>query len=362
MQSECTAPVKALTFLTVISKTMSAGNSREIITKAVLIPLAGICIPLLTGLYIHINYSEGKLLLVSILFILSSLLIWEVNVIMMKQLRNKWYRKDKNAYSDFIRRIILHIVFSFAAALTCLSLVMYIAGKSEGAILFRTSLAITVFVIIVTCVYEIVYLTEERETSSLKAEELHYAKSEAELTALKNQIDPHFIFNSLNTLSHLIQTHPDIAYHFNNNLATIYRYILFNKDKEFVLLKEELEFVSHNFYLFKIRYEQAVSLTIEIADVKTENYLVPPISLQLLLENAIKHNEFSDAQPIKISILVNSNFVTVKNQIVPKKYFIPSSKIGLHNLSNRYRILTKKEIIIEDSNDYFIVKLPLLSY
>jgi sensor histidine kinase YesM len=342
---------------------MAAKNYRELIAKAILIPLAGICIPLFTGLYEHLDFSwNNKLLLVTMLFIFLSFLIWEVNVKMMKRFRNRWYRKDKNAYSDFLRRIMLHILFTFTTAIVSLSLLMYFAGTSNLTILLRSSFGITLFVIIVTCVYEIVYLTVERETSSLKAEELHYAKSEAELTALKNQIDPHFIFNSLNTLSHLIQTSPDIAYLFNNNLATIYRYILFNKNKEFVLLKEELEFVSHNFYLFKIRYEQAVRLTIEIADVKTENYLIPPISLQMLVENAIKHNEFSDAQPINISILVNSNFVTVKNQIVPKKYFIPSSKIGLHNLSNRYRILTKKEIIIENSGDYFTVKLPLLSY
>ena len=101
---------------------------------------------------------------------------------------------------------------------------------------------------------------------------------------------------------------------------------------------------------------------IEIADVKTENYLIPPISLQMLVENAIKHNEFTDNSPIDILIQVNSNFVTVKNKIIPKKYFITSSKIGLHNLSNRYRILTKKEVIIEQDTGYFIVKLPLLSY
>ena len=241
-------------------------------------------------------------------------------------------------------------------------MLLYFAGKNNPEILLKICAAIVVFVILVTCVYEIIYLTEERETSTLKAEELNYAKSEAELTALKNQIGPYFIFNSTNTLSHLIKKSPDVAYLFNNNLATIYRYILFNKDKEFVLLKEELEFVSPNFYLFRIRYEKAVNLLIEIADVKTENYLILPISLQMLVENAIKHNEFTDNSPIDILIQVNSNFVTVKNKIIPKKYFIPSSKIGLHNLSNRYRILTKKEVIIQQDTGYFIVKLPLLSY
>ncbi|MBC7887366.1 MAG: histidine kinase [Ferruginibacter sp.] len=342
---------------------MTIKNHIEIIVKSLLIPLAGICIPFFTGLYQYLGYPALQTIFYVLLpCILISFFIWEANIKIMRQLRNKWYRKDRNVYSDFTRRIIIHILFTFLIALVSLLLIMYIAGRIDHGILFKTCAAIIVFVIIVSCIYEIIYLTEERETSTLKAEELNYAKSEAELTALKNQIDPHFIFNSINTLSYLIKTSPDVAYLFNNNLATIYRYILFNKDKEFVLLKEELEFVSHHFYLFRIRYEKAVNLVIEIADVKTENYLVPPISLQLLVENAIKHNEFTDESPISILIQVNNNYVTVKNKIVPKKYFIPSSKIGLHNLSNRYRILTKKEIIIESEAGYFIVKLPLLSY
>ncbi|MEO6548565.1 MAG: histidine kinase [Ferruginibacter sp.] len=338
-------------------------NYTETIAKAVLIPLAGTCIPAASGLYTYLTQSSGqKIIYVLLPCILISLLIWEVNISTMRQLRNKWYRKDQYVYSDFLRRISIHIVFTCLISLTGIFALMYNAGKTDSGILLKTIAATILFVIIVSCVYEIIYLTEKRETSSLKAEELNYAKSEAELTALKNQIDPHFIFNSINTLSHLIQTAPEVAYLFNNNLATIYRYILFNKDKEFVLLKEELEFVSHNFYLFRIRYEKAVSLLIEIADVKTENYLIPPISLQMLVENAIKHNEFSDDFPMNIFIQVNNNFVTVKNKIVPKKYFLPSTKIGLHNLSNRYRILTKKEIIIEEDAGYFVVKLPLLTY
>jgi len=338
-------------------------RSPEIVVKAVLIPAAAVCIPLLTGLYSQVDLSAGQqIMLITLPSVLISWIIWEVNVRMMKQLRNKWYRKDKNVYLDFARRALLHTAFTFCFSCIFLAALLAATGAFDARLVFKTAFAILVFVLLVTCIYEIIYLTEERESSALKAEELNYAKSEAELAALKNQIDPHFIFNSLNTLSHLIQTSPEVAYQFNNNLATIYRYILFNKDKEFVLLKEELEFVSHNFYLFRIRYEKAVNLCIEIADVNTENHLIPPISLQLLVENAIKHNEFSDEHPMDIFISASNNFVTVKNKMVPKKYFMPSPKIGLHNLSNRYRILTKKEIIIEDTDGYFIVKLPLLSF
>ena len=152
-----------------------------------------------------------------------------------------------------------------------------------------------------------------------------------------------------------------MAYLFNNNLATIYRYILFNKDKEFVLLKEELEFVSHNFYLFRIRYEKAVNLDIEISDVKTENFLIPPISLQLLVENAIKHNEFTAENPLKIKLTMNGEYLKVYNNKRPKPYLVESTNIGLRNLSSRYMLLCNKNIVIENKESSFLVKLPLIS-
>lgn len=342
---------------------MSTKYFIETLGKGVMILAAAILIPWLTGVYYHLTQNSGQShWWVVPGFIGLSFITWEVNVRMMRQLRNKWYRKDRNVYIDFIRRILLHTGFTILFSFGYLSLVMYLTGKHDMSLLLKTCFAIVLFVIIVTCIYEIIYLTRERESGALKAEELNYARSQAELTALKNQIDPHFIFNSLNTLSHLIKSAPETAYLFNNNLATIYRYILINREKEFVLLKEELEFVNHHFYLFRIRYEKAVSLVIEIDDVQTEHFLIPPISLQLLVENAIKHNDFSDEVPMNIHILVNTHYVTVKNQIIPKKYFIPSSKIGLHNLSNRYRILTKKDILVEESDGYFIVRLPILSY
>ena len=124
------------------------------------------------------------------------------------------------------------------------------------------------------------------------------AKAEAELEALKNQIDPHFIFNSLNTLSHLIEEKPVKAKQFNDNLADVYRYILQNKARDLVLLREEMVFLENYFSLLKIRFEKAVQMKIIVDESEMDQYLVPPISLQILAENAIKHNEFSDTRTI----------------------------------------------------------------
>src|SRR4030095_12712042 len=183
----------------------------------------------------------------------------------------------------------------------------------------------------------------------------------AELVALKNQIDPHFIFNSLNTLSYLISTDPLNARLYNDTLAKVYHYILFNREKNLVLVREEIEFLSNFFYLLKIRFGKAIDMIIEIDSLQAEELCVPPISLQILLENAIKHNELSENNPLTIHISVSPNFIVVKNKIIKKTYQQPTAGTGLNNLDNRYKLLTAKNIIVYKNSEYFIVKLPVLN-
>jgi LytS/YehU family sensor histidine kinase len=209
-------------------------------------------------------------------------------------------------------------------------------------------------------VYETVFLVKETENEMIKNEQLERAKAEAELEALKNQIDPHFIFNSLNTLSHLIEVKPGKAKQFNDNLADVYRYILQNKARDLVLLKEEMIFLENYFSLLKIRFEEAVKLELNVDEKLTDQYLVPPISLQILAENAIKHNEFSNALPLSIEITLANDQLLIQNQIRKKQLRKPSSKIGLQNLKERYRLTTNKEIVIEENENSFRVVLPVL--
>jgi LytS/YehU family sensor histidine kinase len=215
-------------------------------------------------------------------------------------------------------------------------------------------------VIFITHVYETVFLVKEAESDQLKREQLERAKAEAELEALKNQVDPHFIFNSLNTLSHLIEEMPAKAKLFNDNLAEIYRYILQNKARDVVMLREEIEFVNHYFALLQIRYENAVELKMLVDHSDMESYLIPPISLQILVENAIKHNEFSDAEPLVIDIQMNREQLVVKNEIHKKELGKTFSGIGLRNLKERYELITSKGILIEDVEKIFTVRLPIL--
>jgi LytS/YehU family sensor histidine kinase len=217
-----------------------------------------------------------------------------------------------------------------------------------------------VSVLFITHIYETVFLVREAEKEKLKKEQLERARAEAELQALKNQIDPHFIFNSLNTLSHLIEKEPVKAKQFNDNLADVYRYILQNKVRELVLLHEEMLFLTDYFSLLKIRFEEAVQLQINIDPVLFDQYLIPPISLQILVENAIKHNEFSDAMPLVITIEMQHDELIIHNQVRKKFLRKSSSRIGLNNLGERYKLTTSKEISVSESASDFTVSLPVL--
>ena len=176
---------------------------------------------------------------------------------------------------------------------------------------------------------------------------------------LKNQVNPHFLFNSLNTISALIATQPDVAEMFINKLSSIYRYVLENNQKDKVPLLTELAFINDYFGLHIIRDEDKIQLVINTP--KAENFKILPVSLQIILENAIKHNMATRQNPLRISIFIEDKHVIVKNNLQKMAVQLKSTKIGLKNLAERVRLITGKMLIIEETNTEFIVKVPLLS-
>jgi len=175
---------------------------------------------------------------------------------------------------------------------------------------------------------------------------------------LKSQVNPHFLFNSLNTVSSLIQSDPGKAEEFINNLSSVYRYILENGKKDKVLLQSELDFMARYFDLHRVRDEEKIVLSIDYTGA--DSYQILPVSLQILLENAIKHNTATRENPLKISVYFEGQYIVVKNNIQKKASQLKSTGIGLKNLSERVRLISGKSLIIEETNDFFIVKLPLL--
>ncbi|MEI9911320.1 MAG: histidine kinase [Bacteroidota bacterium] len=329
--------------------------------RLILIPFFGIIIPLITGMINGRNFSNWQVKLSFLYTIMIAMLIWE---------GNRYLHFSLRSYFDWINKpiqkiavLVLSITF-YTVPLSVLLLVgwykLFSNQPVNWNIITESSLIILIAVIFITHVYETVFLVKESENEMIRNEQLERAKAEAELEALKNQIDPHFIFNSLNTLSHLIEEKPLKAKQFNDNLADVYRYILQNKARGLVLLREEMEFLMSYFLLLQIRFEKAVQLKVNIPDDALDQYLVPPISLQILAENAIKHNEFSEATPLLLEIEMNNEELIVHNQVRKKTLRKISSKIGLQNLRERYKLTTNKEIIINEEEEDFTVRLPVL--
>jgi two-component system LytT family sensor kinase len=174
---------------------------------------------------------------------------------------------------------------------------------------------------------------------------------------LRNQVNPHFLFNSLNTLLSLIKTDPDTAEEFTGRLSVIYRYILENNVKETVPLKAELSFIEDYFYLYRIRDDNKIQLDISVDNA--ENFNILPVSLQVLVENAIKHNMATRENPLKISIRLEGHQVVVRNNLQKMASAILSTGTGLKNLSQRVSLISGKELAVEEAGGYFTVKLPL---
>lgn len=178
--------------------------------------------------------------------------------------------------------------------------------------------------------------------------------------ALKNQLNPHMLFNSLNTLYSLIRESPEKAQEYLNELSKVMRYTLQkDSDSHSISVKEEMEFVYSYIYLLKMRYEDNLTFKFEIAESEM-NKKLPKMSIQLLIENAVKHNEISNRHPLSIEVRTNNDSIEVSNRLQLRRGTISSTGIGLSYLSNRYKLLYKKDIEIIETDDTFTVVLPLI--
>lgn len=212
------------------------------------------------------------------------------------------------------------------------------------------------------------YLTTNRrsirriEQLQLDAERLEKEAVQAQFDALKNQINPHFLFNSLSILSSLIDTDTRLAGQFINRLAKAYRYILEQRDNERVSLQTELDFITAYTFLLTIRFEDKFVISIDVPPDARNRYAIAPLTLQLLVENAVKHNRLSEEEPLQISIGLAGDYLRVANPIQPRPDREASTGIGLQNITNRYKLLTNQPVWIGEEAGEFVVKLPLLQF
>ena len=212
----------------------------------------------------------------------------------------------------------------------------------------------------VTSIYEGVYLYHQNKKNILTQEALKREHVNSELQGLRNQVNPHFLFNSLNTLMNIIQEDQKLAESFLTKLSSVYRYTLENRDDQLVTLKEELRFIESYVFLLKERFKNNIEVNIEISDYYLEKYVVP-MSLQLLFENVIKHNILSAKYPLLIEVYIDTNdCVVVRNNIQLKQQVLPSTGVGLSNIRSRINYFTDKKMQVVKGEKYFTVSMPMI--
>jgi len=217
------------------------------------------------------------------------------------------------------------------------------------------------FVLVVLAGYIIQYLHSHQKQMLLIQSELNRENIAFKYTALKNQLNPHFLFNSLSVLTSLVYRNPDTASDFIAQLSKIHRYVLENKENDLVSLAKELDFIQSYLFLMKIRHEDGIDVNYSI-DVEEHKCFIPTLSLQLLVENAIKHTAFSTESPLSIEIVSEEGaMLMIRNNISKRNAHKPTgTSTGLDNIKNRYSLLGAPEPYIHESTEYFTVKIPLI--
>lgn len=222
---------------------------------------------------------------------------------------------------------------------------------------YYTSLIIT---IVASLFFHAFYFYQELQKNKIKEQKVIAGTASAKFDALKNQLDPHFLFNSLNVLTSLIDENPESAQKFTTALSKVYRYVLEQKNKDLVTVDEELEFAKTYMSLLKMRFEDSIIFEIPEQASNPESKVVP-LSLQLLLENAVKHNMVTSSKPLHIKIYETNNLLVVENNLQPKQIVKKSSGVGLDNIKQRYDLLTDRKVNINQQADSFAVAIPMLT-
>lgn len=266
------------------------------------------------------------------------------------------------------KRIVLGFLASFLISIVVIFLLrifedVVVEGVTVSTFLSKEHLSnylvAIILTFVVTLAFHAFYFYKAYAESKVKEQKIIAGTASAQFESLKNQIDPHFLFNSLNVLSSLIEENPENAQRFTTSLSKIYRYVLEQKDKELVSVSEEVAFAKTYMNLLKMRFENSITYDVPV-DFDSEAKVVP-LSLQLLLENTIKHNIVSEQKPLHIKIYIENNYLIVENNFQKKEVLQDRRGVGLQNIVNRYALISERKMLIEQNEDYFKVKIPILT-
>ncbi|MEP2023938.1 MAG: histidine kinase [Reichenbachiella sp.] len=322
------------------------------------IPVVALLMSFIIKDHEHEKNSFLENFLISLLFTVT---LWNGAVLIIFGFRIKYPQIDLTA-----KRLLLTILSVGLFLVICPNVIRLALGIVELEELndlrniFMNSEINMVAAFMVSSIYEGAYFFGKWKESFALAEKLKNQQIRTQFEVLQNQMSPHFLFNSLNTLTTLIAENQKTAIDFTQTLSEVYRYILQNKERELVELKEELAFSKSYVYLLQMRYPENLKVNFSI-DIKYEDRYIAPLTLQMLIENAIKHNVISKLDPLQIDIYVEKGEVlVVKNNLKPKNTLEKSTKTGLANIRKRYEYLGQRNIDVITSQKNYMVAVPLI--
>lgn len=342
---------------------------KQYLGKIVQAFLIGIVIFLLLGLYQYLVNDWRPTSLDGLLeqFIYNqvySVLLYLANDAVINYMINT-YGAKLFKFKNILKAIVLGIIATLSTMFIIRAFTaVVIYDRTFADFVSRESLAFysigfTISVIITTIFY-LLYYYKHKQDSRVKEQKIIAGTASAQFDALKNQLDPHFLFNSLNVLTSLIEENPEAATRFTTALSKVYRYVLEQKNKELVTIEEEIKFANLYMSLLKMRFEDSIVFTTPEKLNNPEGKVVP-LSLQLLLENAVKHNQVTPSKKLYISITESEGALTVTNNLQAKQTLKESSGVGLKNIKQRYAILTSEIVKIDHSPDTFKISIPIIT-
>ncbi|PCJ96553.1 MAG: histidine kinase [Flavobacteriaceae bacterium] len=317
------------------------------------------------GIYGEFKFNTFNDFLVSFgLNQMYSFVLGGINIFYFDYLERRAWKK-----TDQFKRILVGVIGSVVLSLIGLFFLnmftnMTFGGETFGEFIEGEKLANYQFGLWITltmvAIGHFIYFYNRYQQKKVKESQIVAKTESAKFESLKNQLDPHFLFNSLNVLTSLIGENPKAAEKFTTKLSKVYRYVLEQKDKDLISLTEELKFAKSYMDLLKMRFEEGIEFTIPDT-VSDPELKIVPLSLQLLLENAVKHNAITSGNPLRIKIYEKNGYLLIENNINPKTTLEKSTQVGLKNINQRYGLITNAKVEITSKNQVFMVKLPLLT-
>ena len=325
-----------------------------------ILAIGGLLLALLILLLLNIELNALVFVTIAWVIIISALLYFGNKVISI-------FLNKELPWNEYLTlRFFVQLLASLIYALICINIsylifkVSFTQDPPSPEQVFLVNMYSVFLVLPVFSIYYVVYFIKQWKQTKVETEQLQKEQFKSELNNLKNHLDPHFLFNNLNILSSLLEKDGKESQKYLDNFAEVYRYMLQNKSKELIPLSQELAFIDSYMHLIKMRYQDTLIFDVDVSREKLGCH-IPPLTIQMLLENCVKHNVLTDENPLEIKIMSNhGNYLEIRNNITGSKLDYASSGSGLNNIKNRYRFYTDQKMQVENNGRHFSVKIPLL--